>query len=63
MRILVVEDGPTAALALRRRLEEAGQTVLVAKNGREAREHLRAKHEWLVITDRMMPEVDGPELR
>lgn len=62
MRILVVEDSPTAALALRRRLEEMGQKVTMAKNGREAWEHLQTQHEWVVITDWMMPEMDGPEL-
>jgi DNA-binding response OmpR family regulator len=62
MRILVVEDSPTAALALRRRLEEMGLTVIVAKNGREGWEHLQKQHEWVVITDWMMPEMDGPEL-
>jgi len=62
MRILVVEDSPTAALALRRRLEEMGLTVVVAKNGREGWEHLQKQHEWVVITDWMMPEMDGPDL-
>ena len=62
MRILVAEDSPTAALALRKRLEEMGQTVVMTKNGREAWEHLQSRHEWLVITDWMMPEMDGPEL-
>jgi two-component system, cell cycle response regulator len=62
MRILVVEDSPTAALHIRRKLEEMGHKVIEAKNGREAWEYLQRQHETMVITDWMMPEMNGPEL-
>jgi two-component system, cell cycle response regulator len=62
MRILVVEDSPTAALHLRRKLEEMGHKVIEAKNGREAWEHHQRHHETMIFTDWMMPDMNGPEL-
>jgi DNA-binding response OmpR family regulator len=61
-RIYFVEDSPTAALHLRKKLEAMGYEVDHASNGREAWDHLRERHEPLVITDWMRPELSGPDL-
>ena len=62
MRILVVEDSPTAALDLRRKLQALGHEVVVLTNGLEAWKHLNERHESLIITDWMMPVMDGLQL-
>ena len=59
MRVLIVDDSPTALSVLRIKLEKLGYDVLEAKNGREAWDVLQERHVPLVITDWMMPEVDG----
>jgi len=60
--ILVVEDSPTQALELQLLLEAAGCQVRVARNGVEALAMVAAKHPTLVISDIVMPEMDGYEL-
>ncbi|MBU4277989.1 MAG: response regulator [Proteobacteria bacterium] len=60
--ILVVEDSPTQAIKLAMLLQEAGYKPRVAKNGREALEQLESRAADLVISDVMMPEMDGYQL-
>ena len=60
--ILVAEDSPTQAIKLALLLQEAGYFPHVAKNGREALEHLENQAPDLVISDVMMPEMNGYEL-
>jgi diguanylate cyclase (GGDEF)-like protein len=60
--ILVVEDSPTQALQLQFLLEAEGYEVTVARNGREGLELLAKKPFPIVITDWVMPEMDGVEL-
>ena len=62
MRIYIVDDSPTAALFLRKKLVELGHEVGQANNGREAWKHLQTNPESLVITDWMMPEMSGLDL-
>ena len=62
MRVLVVDDSRTAVYFLRTRLEEMGHEVVEATTGAEAWEHLQRQPERIVITDWMMPDMDGPEL-
>ncbi len=59
--ILIAEDHPDSAEALRTLLEAFGYQVLVARNGREAVETALEHHPELVLMDVMMPEVDGLE--
>lgn len=59
--ILVVEYSPTQAVKLAMLLQEAGYLPHVAGNGREALAHLEERAADLVISDVMMPEMDGYE--
>ena len=67
-RILVVEDDVRNIFALSSVLEPKGAKVEIARNGREALEHLaRSKAPGgapvdLVLMDIMMPEMDGYEV-
>jgi CheY-like chemotaxis protein len=59
-RILVVEDDVRNVFALSSVLERRGARVEIARNGREALDHLRTKPGVdLVLMDVMMPEMDG----
>jgi signal transduction histidine kinase/CheY-like chemotaxis protein len=58
-RILVVEDSPTQAERVRLLLEEAGYRVELAANGREGLEKLQSAPPDLIISDVVMPEMDG----
>ena len=61
-RVLVVEDDVRNVFALSSVLEVKGAVVEIARNGREALEHLRSKPGVdLVLMDIMMPEMDGIE--
>ena len=62
MQILIAEDDPVAMELLRSALVESGHEVLTAANGREAMSVLRAGSCRIVITDWVMPEMDGLEL-
>ncbi len=59
LNILIVEDSPTQSKLLRVILEENGYKVESANNGLKALEHLRRNKPELVITDIVMPEMDG----
>jgi len=62
MRVLVAEDDPYFQRVLEKRLTAEGYQVQTVKDGREG---MRAIVTWepdLVISDWMMPEVDGLEL-
>ncbi|HEX7836983.1 MAG TPA: response regulator, partial [Kofleriaceae bacterium] len=61
-RILVAEDDVRNLFALSNVLEPRGAIVEIARNGREAIDHLRARPGVdLVLMDIMMPEMDGLE--
>jgi diguanylate cyclase (GGDEF)-like protein len=62
MKILIAEDQPTAALFLSRTLEKMGHGVAVARDGEEAWSILRQGDAPLLISDWMMPNLDGPDL-
>jgi PAS domain S-box-containing protein len=61
-RILVVEDSRTQAEALRRVLENAGFEVAVAADGEQALGRIGANEFDLVLSDVLMPALDGFEL-
>ena len=60
--VLVAEDSPTQALRLQLFLEEQGYEVTVVKDGRDALGSLEEKVPDAVISDIVMPEMDGYEL-
>lgn len=61
-KVLVVEDELTNAILLKRILNKAGYTTIVAHNGVDALKHLEAESFDAVLTDWMMPQIDGIEL-
>jgi CheY-like chemotaxis protein len=58
-RILVVDDEPAVLSFFTGVLHKAGADVFQAKDGREALEKARTERPDLVISDILMPEVDG----
>lgn len=62
LEILLVEDSRTQALKFQLMLENQGYHVKVAQNGLEAMNMLLSNHISIVITDWVMPEMDGSEL-
>src|SRR5438045_2520105 len=62
MDILVADDDRSARFLLSSTLIELGHSVTEATNGCEAWEAWKRKHHRLVISDWMMPGVDGLEL-
>jgi two-component system, OmpR family, response regulator VicR len=61
-RILFVDDDFAVAEVTRMVLEHEGYTVLVASNGEDAFHSAEAERPDLVITDFMMPIMNGGEL-
>lgn len=62
MRILIADDEPVVRLILSRALAQWGHEVVVAVDGEEAWAHYEQQPFRLVISDWMMPRVDGIEL-
>jgi two-component system, sensor histidine kinase and response regulator len=60
--ILIVEDSPVQAKRLRFLLEENGFEVGVAGDGEQALASLRQKKPMIIISDIVMPGMDGYEL-
>nr|WP_276603468.1 response regulator [Nannocystis pusilla] len=59
-RVLVVEDDVRNVFALTSVLEPRGAKVEIARNGKEALQHLKLKPGVdLILMDLMMPEMDG----
>lgn len=57
--ILLVEDSRTQAELIRHAIEASGHRVRSARNGLQALEFVREKAPSLVVTDIMMPGLDG----
>src|SRR3954468_2250850 len=57
--ILIAEDELSIATLLRDTLEDEGYAVVLAQNGQEALNILRTTRPALVLTDVMMPILDG----
>ena len=60
--VLIVDDEPDVIQALKFRLETAGYETLTASSGAEALDQLHNHNVDLLLTDLMMPEIDGLEL-
>lgn len=62
IKILVVEDSPTQAEELRYILEQQQYDITVAQNGMEALAFIKKHKPKIIISDVMMPEMDGYQL-
>ncbi len=60
--VLIVEDSPTQAERLRRLIQSIGYRVRVASNGQRALNLIRERRPHLVVSDIIMPEMNGYEL-
>jgi two-component system, sensor histidine kinase and response regulator len=60
--ILIVEDSPTQAERLRHLVEQAGYNARIARNGALALSSVKERPVHLVLSDIVMPEMDGYEL-
>ncbi|MDC9700968.1 MAG: response regulator [Alphaproteobacteria bacterium] len=61
-RILLAEDDNDMRSFLKRALRKAGYDVIAFDNGQKAYEHLHHETFELLLTDIVMPEMDGIEL-
>lgn len=57
--VLIVEDVPDILRLLAETLKFKGYRAVTARNGQEALEAVQREHPMLVITDIMMPKLDG----
>ena len=62
MKILIAEDDGVSRRVLETRLEKWGHQVVITKDGAEAWNVFKDEEFSMVITDWMMPELDGVEL-
>ncbi|MDP2384390.1 MAG: response regulator [Nitrospirota bacterium] len=60
--ILIIDDEESIRILLRSALEAAGHEVTEAANGRQGLELYRRKPTDLVITDILMPELNGLDM-
>jgi two-component system OmpR family response regulator len=59
MRILLIEDDAETAAYVSRGLRETGQTVELARDGRDGLFRVTQENFDLLIVDRMLPKLDG----
>jgi diguanylate cyclase (GGDEF)-like protein len=62
LRILAVDDEPISLKLLVHHLTRDGHTVMTAANGRDGLARALAHNPQMVVTDWMMPELDGIEV-
>ncbi|MFH0733301.1 MAG: chemotaxis protein CheB [bacterium] len=62
MNILIVEDNPSSKALLRKIIRKDSYNVILCDNGNQAIEILKTNTFDVVLTDWMMPEMDGVEL-
>jgi CheY-like chemotaxis protein len=60
--VLVVDDEPFVSEVIEMALEDAGYEVISASNGAQGLERLAEHTVDIVITDHMMPVLDGPAM-
>ncbi|PMS36847.1 hypothetical protein C0Z20_10810 [Trinickia symbiotica] len=60
--VLLVDDDPNVLGALEAIVAEGGYKVLTAENGKDALEKARGQPPDVVVSDVMMPVMDGPAL-
>jgi len=58
-RVLLVDDEPDFLSVVRMRLSKGGYDVVCAHHGRDALEKMKLKRPDVIVTDVMMPVMDG----
>ena len=61
-KVLIVDDEAPIRRVLEFKLKNSGYRVLIAKNGSQGLELIKTQQPDAVITDIMMPEMDGKQL-
>ena len=61
-KVLIVDDEAPIRRVLEFKLKNSGYRVLIAKNGVQGLELIKTRKPDAVITDIMMPEMDGQQL-
>src|SRR3982074_3630142 len=62
MKVMVVEEGRTTRMMLKSAVERLGHECLTACDGTEAWELFRSQGAGVIISDWLMPGIEGPEL-
>jgi two-component system, cell cycle response regulator len=62
VKVLIAEDDPASLLLLKAQLRRLGHEVTAVRDGQQALAALEKEPHPLVVSDCMMPEVDGFEL-
>ena len=62
MKILIVEDNPASLALLQKIVEQSGHKAVLADNGQNAWEKIQKTAPAMIITDWMMPKMDGLDL-
>ena len=62
MKILIAEDDYVSRLLVKKAVAKAGHETIVAENGKAAWEAYQKEGPHMVISDWMMPQMDGVEL-
>ena len=62
MNVLIADDDPISRRLLQSYLEKWGHEVVVAQDGAQAWELFQTSDFHMVISDWMMPRMEGPEL-
>jgi two-component system NtrC family sensor kinase len=62
MKVLIADDDPVSRRLLQSYLQKWGHEVVLATNGAEAWRLFQEQEFFLVISDWMMPDMEGPEL-
>ena len=61
-KVLIVDDEQSLLFLLQQIVEEQGHNVLLAENGEQALQAVEKESPELIITDVMMPVMDGYQL-
>ena len=62
IKVLIAEDSSTQAMQLQHILENNGYDATVVSNGSEALRSIKKSKPQIVLSDIIMPEMDGYEL-
>jgi DNA-binding response OmpR family regulator len=62
MKVLIAEDDSVSRMVLQTKLKKLGHEVIAAEDGEDAWSSFLLEHPQLVVTDWMMPKVNGLDL-